>query len=74
MTGKDETSGKGLGDELKPHPEHPIFSWSWYELPGGNGYLVIPAHVPFPGDPIEFPEKPEPVPPPTAEQIPSGGG
>ncbi len=59
-----------LGGILDPKPTHPIFLWSWYKLPPPlTGYLVIPSHVPFPGDPIEFPEKPSPSPVPTPQEV-----
>jgi hypothetical protein len=52
-------------DKLRPGPGTSDYRWSFYKLPGDlNGYLVLPSHVPFPGEPIEWPEPPEPEPVP----------
>jgi hypothetical protein len=62
--------GRDFTGEFVPHPDHPIFKWSWYALPAPlTGYLVIPSHVPFPGEPIDFEGKvPQPK-VPTAQEV-----
>jgi hypothetical protein len=61
--------GQGLPGFGGPEASHPIFTWSWYALPDGNGFLVLPSHVPMPVDPIEPPF--QKVDPPTAENLPA---